>query len=212
MDALGGVVGDQLGGGVVGVQLNLVDRGHDLAAGVIQELLEVLDAEVGDTDVADLASGRQLLHFLPVMESAMVPHRMDTKCHLPGLDEVPVGKVLRQVIGVSGAGPVNQVEVDVIGVEVLERGINALSHALVPGVVQLGGEPDLVAGHAGVLDTGTDLGLVAVSQGSVNVAVAGEKGVLDGLADLIGLGLPCSQTDGGDLGAGVEGVSFPVER
>lgn len=66
MDALGCVVGDQLGGGVVGVQLDLVDGGHDLAARVIQELLQVLNAEVGDTDVADLASGRQLLHFLPV--------------------------------------------------------------------------------------------------------------------------------------------------
>jgi hypothetical protein len=75
VDALGGVVGDQLGGGVVGVQLDLVDGGDDLAAGVIQELLEVPDAEVGDTDVADLASGRQLLDFLPVdIELAMISH------------------------------------------------------------------------------------------------------------------------------------------
>lgn len=133
------------------------------------------------------------------------------KCHLPGLDEVPVGQVLRQVIGVGGAGPVNQVEVDVIGAEVLEGGIDSLRDALVPGVVQLGGEPDLVAGHTGVLDTGTNLGLVAVGQSSVNVAVTGEKGVSHGNADLIGLGLPCSQTDGGDLGTGVKGVSFPIE-
>lgn len=68
MDALGGVVGDQLGGGVVGVQLDLVDGGHDLGAGVVEELLEVLDAEVGDTDVAHLAGGRELLHFLPVID------------------------------------------------------------------------------------------------------------------------------------------------
>jgi hypothetical protein len=44
------------------------------------------------------------------------------------------------------------------------------------------------------------------------VAVTGEKGVLHSLANLIGLGLPCSQTDGGDLGAGVKGVSLPIER
>jgi hypothetical protein len=142
----------------------------------------------------------------------MAPQWTDVQCHLPGLDEVPVGKMLRQVIGVGGAGPVHQVEVDVIGLEVLEGGINSLSDALVPGVVQLGGEPDLFAGHTGVLDTGTDLGLVAVSQSSVNVAVTGEKGVPHGHADLIGLGLPCSQTDGGDLGAGVEGVGLPIER
>lgn len=141
----------------------------------------------------------------------MVSQWRNVKCHLPGLNEVPVGQVLRQVIGVGGAGPVNQVQVNVIGTEVLERGINALSHTLVPGVVQLGGEPDLLAGHAGVLDTRTDLGLVAVSQSSVNVAVTGEKSVPHGHADLIRLGLPCSQTDGGDLSTGVEGVGLPVE-
>jgi hypothetical protein len=70
VDALGGVVGDQLGGGVVGVQLDLVDGRHDLAAGVIEQDLKVLDAEVGDTDVADLASGRQLLQFLPVVDTS----------------------------------------------------------------------------------------------------------------------------------------------
>lgn len=43
------------------------------------------------------------------------------------------------------------------------------------------------------------------------MTVSGEKGVLHGLADLIGLGLPCTQTDGGDLVAGVEGVSLPIE-
>lgn len=65
VDALGGVVGNQLRGGVVGVQFDLVDSRDDLAAGVVQELLEVLDAEVGDTNVTDLAGGGKLLHLLP---------------------------------------------------------------------------------------------------------------------------------------------------
>ena len=130
VDALGGVVGNQLGGGVVGVQFDLVDGGDDLGGGVIEKLLQILDTEVGDTDVADLAGGRQLLHLLP------------------GLDEVPVGQVLRLVLRVGGAGPVDQVEVHVVGAEVLKGGVNALGHTVVPGVVQLGGEPDLVAGHA----------------------------------------------------------------
>lgn len=193
MDALGGVVGNQLGGGVVGVQLNLVDGGDDLGGGVVEELLQVLDAEVGDTDVAHLASGRELLHLLP------------------GLDEVPVGQVLGEVVGVGGAGPVDEVKVDVVGAEVLEGRLNALGHAGVPGVVQLGGEPDLVAGDARVLDTGTNLGLVAVGEGGIDVTVAGEKGIPHGHANLIGLGLPCAQTDGGDLVAGVEGVGLPAE-
>ena len=65
VDALGGAVGDQLGRGVVGVQLDLVNGGNSLAARVVQELLEVLDAEVGDTNVLNLAGGRELLEFLP---------------------------------------------------------------------------------------------------------------------------------------------------
>ena len=106
----------------------------------------------------------------------------------------------------------HQVEIHVISVKILERGVNALSHTVVPGVVQFGGEPDLVAGHARVLDTRTNFGLVAISQSSVNVAVTGEKSVLDGLTDLIWLGLPCSQTDGGNLGASIESVGLPVRR
>jgi hypothetical protein len=81
-----------------------------------------------------------------------------------------------------------------------------------PGVVQLGGEPDLLAGHAGILDTGTDFGLVAVSQRGVNVAVASQERIADSDTDLIRLGLPCSKTDGGDLVAGVKGVGLPIER
>lgn len=66
MDALGGVVGNQLGGGVVGVQLDLVNGGNGLAAWVVEEDLKVLDSEVGDTDVLGLAGGRELLHLLPM--------------------------------------------------------------------------------------------------------------------------------------------------
>jgi len=43
------------------------------------------------------------------------------------------------------------------------------------------------------------------------VTVSSQESVLDGLADLIGLGLPGTKTNGRDLGAGVEGVSLPVE-
>lgn len=93
----------------------------------------------------------------------------------------------------------HQVQIDVVGLEVLERRGNALLDALVPGVVKLGGNPDVLAGNAGVLDTKTDLVLVAVGKSSVNVTVAGEESSLDGLANLVGLGLPGTETDGGDL-------------
>lgn len=194
VDTLGRVVGNQLGGGVVGVKLDLVDSGDDLGGGVVQKDLEVLDAKVGDTDVADLAGGRQLLHLLP------------------GLDEVPVWQVLGLVVGVGRAGPVDQVQIDVVDAQVLEGGVDSVLYTVVPGVVQLGGDPDLVAWHTRVLDAGADLGLVAVGQGRVDVSVALEQGILDSLADLIGLGLPGAEANGGDLVTGVEGVGLPIDR
>ena len=65
VDALLLTVLDELGGGVVGVEFDLVDGGNGLAGVVLEEDLEVLDGEVGDTDVLDAARGRQLLKFSP---------------------------------------------------------------------------------------------------------------------------------------------------
>ena len=103
---------------------------------------------------------------------------------------------------------------------------------MVPGVVELGGNPDLLTRNTRVTDTLTNLGLVAVCQSTitlsihipripstfkiymcnsrVDVAVATQESVLNGLADLIGLGLPGTQTNGRDFGARVEGVGLPI--
>jgi hypothetical protein len=43
--------------------------------------------------------------------------------------------------------------------------------------------------------------LVAVCEGSVDVAVSSEESSLDSLANLVGLGLPGTQTNSGHLGA-----------
>lgn len=117
--------------------------------------------------------------------------------------------MLRLILGIGRAGPVHQVQIDIINTQILKRRLNALLNLVVPGVVKLSGKPDLFAGNAGVANTSTNFGFVAVSQGCVNVAVTLQQGVLDGLANLIGLGLPGSQTDGGDLVTGVEGVRLP---
>ena len=66
VDALLLAVVDELGGGVVGVELDLVDGGNGLAGLILEENLEILDGEVGDTDVLDAARGRQLLEFSPI--------------------------------------------------------------------------------------------------------------------------------------------------
>jgi hypothetical protein len=62
---------------------------------------------------------------------------------------------------------VHQDQVNVVGSETLERLVNNLGDILVLHVVDLGGKEDLLSGNARVLDTGTDLGLVAVSLGAV---------------------------------------------
>jgi len=69
--------------GVVGVEFDLVDGGCDLGARVGEQLLEVLDGEVGDTNVLHAARLGELLHLSP------------------GVLEVPVGVVLLEVIGVG---------------------------------------------------------------------------------------------------------------
>jgi hypothetical protein len=107
--------------------------------------------------------------------------------------------VLLEVVGVGGRRPVHKVKVDIVGLEVLERRGDTLFDALVPGVVKLGGDPDLLAGDTRVLDTETDLSLVAVGESSVNVTVTSEESGLDSLANLVGLGLPGTETDGGNL-------------
>lgn len=139
--------------------------------------------------------------------------------------------MLRLVIGIGRAGPVDQVKVDIVQTEVLKRRFNALVDTVVPGVVELGGNPDLLTRNTGVTDTLTNLGLVAVCQSTitlsihapvyrrlsrymcnsrVDVAVAPQQSVLDGLADLVGLGLPGTQTDGGDLVTRFESVGLPI--
>lgn len=103
----------------------------------------------------------------------------------------------------------HQVQVDVVHTQILEGRGNAIFDPVVPRVIELSGDPDLVAGNTGIANARTNLGLVAIGQGCVDVTVALQQGVLDRLADLIGLGLPGSQADGGDLVTGVEGVGLP---
>ena len=166
-------------------------RGTYLARGVVQQPLEVRDAKVRDTNVLHLARLRQLLHLLP------------------RVDVVPALMVLLQVLGRRAARPVNQVQINIVQPQALQARVDALRHALVPRVVELGGDPDLGARDARVADGGADLGLVAVGEGGVDVAVAGLEGGEDGVVDLVGGGLPGAEADDGDLGARVEGRGAP---
>lgn len=70
------------------MELDLVNSRRDLEPRVGEELLKILDSEVGDTNVLHAARFGQLLHLSP------------------GVLEVPVGVVLLQVIWVGRRGPV----------------------------------------------------------------------------------------------------------
>ena len=98
----------------------------------------------------------------------------------------------------------HEVEVDIIGLEILQRSSDTLLDTLVPRVVQLGGEPDLTAGNTRVDDTLSDFGFVAIGQRCVDMSVSILQSNLDCLTDLIRLGLPGSKTYARHLIARVE--------
>lgn len=82
--------------------------------------------------------------------------------YIPGLNEVPVGQDLRGVIRVQRRGPVHQEKVDVVRAQGFEGSVNSFGYALVPRVIKLGGDPNLVAGDARVSDTLADLDFIAI--------------------------------------------------
>ena len=82
---------------------------------------------------------------------------------------------------------------------------------MMPGIVELGSDPDLAPGDAGVFDSLPNLLFVAIGQCGINVAISGLQRNFDNVCDFIGLTLPCSQTDGWNLIAGIKGKGFPIE-
>lgn len=74
----------------------MVYGGSDLGGWSGEELLHVGDIDVGDTNVADFASVEEFLHLGP------------------GFDEIPVIVMFFEVFRGGGAGPVHEVEIDVV--------------------------------------------------------------------------------------------------
>lgn len=207
MDALGLVEGHELGRGTARVELDLVDSWYDLIVKVSdisqpgvkwsyleiragEELLKMLNAKVGNTNILHLTSSNQLLQ-LP-----------------PSITEIPILEMMRLIIRIRRARPMHQVQVNIVNPQIRQTVVNRLRNALVPWVIQLRCQPELVARYTGGFDAGANFLLVLVREGCVDVAVSGAEGVLDGFGDFVGLGLPCSETDGGDFVARVEGVGF----
>ena len=78
----------------------------------------------------------------------------------------------------------HEIEVDIVGSQIFKGRGDTVLDTSVPGVVKLGGKEDLLTWHAGVLDSFTNLLLVTVGEGRVDMTVASLKSHLDGSADL----------------------------
>ena len=107
------------------MQLNLVDNRNH--AGLLDDLAQLLLGEVRNTNGTDLTLLLQLNQ------------------RTPGI----------QVEALLRLSPVNQVQVNVVGAQLLQGRLERLECALVAlvGVPQLGGEEDVLASHVGVSDS-----------------------------------------------------------
>ena len=161
-DAVLGVNGAQCLLREIGVQLNLVDNRNH--AGLLDNLAQLLLGEVRNTNGTDLTLLLQLNQ------------------RTPGI----------QVQALLRLSPVNQVQVNVVGAQLLKGRLERLKSALVAlvGVPQLGGEEDVFASHAGVSDSAAYARLVAVNSGGVDVAVADLQGGAHNLLRDLVLNLP----------------------
>lgn len=137
-----------------GVGLDLVDNRADSCA--LQQVVELLDVEVGDTDGQDLACVDGGLEVLPGLDTSLWAH-------------------------VSWA--VEQVHVNVVDLELLERVLEGLGSSLVVSIPKLGGDEDVLSGDTRLLgpclDGTSDGLLVGVAGSSINVAVSGLEGCDD---------------------------------
>ena len=79
-------------------------------------------------------------------------------------------------------GLVDQVQVEVIHLQALQRLVDCLRRLVVAGVLhpQLAGDEQVAARDAAILDAGADRRFVLVRRGRIDQAVAGANGVDDG--------------------------------
>lgn len=105
----------------------------------------------------------------------------------------------------------HKIQVDIISAQILQALLQSVRSARLVRIIQLGSEPDIRPSHARRLDARADFLLVLVGGGGVDVAIAMAEGGFNRGLDLVGLGLPCSQADGGDFGARVESMCSTAE-
>jgi hypothetical protein len=61
----------------------------------------------------------------------------------------------------------HQIQVNIVHIQRLQRRVDAILDAVVPGIVELGCDPDLAAGDSGVFDALPNLMFVTIGKSSV---------------------------------------------
>lgn len=112
--------------------------------------------------------------------------------------------MLIQVIRIGGAWPVHEIQVDVIRAQRLQGRVNALSNTLMPWVIKLSRQPDLLSWDSGIFDPASNFGLVAICKSGIDVSVSFSQGNFHSLLNLVRPGLPSTQANSWDFGARVE--------
>ncbi len=171
-----------VGLGDVGVELDLVDRGHHL--GLRHQPPEVVGLEVRHPDGAGKAGRLQALEGPPGREVEVTLRQWPVDEQQVDLLEAKALQGVRQPIH----GPVIALEV----------------------TVELGGDEELVAGQAATGERTADTQLVAVAHGGVDVAVAGLDGVGGHRLHLGVVQRPGAEADLGDGVAVVHGDAGDV--
>ena len=158
-----------------------------LYLGELEELPSSSDVEVGDTNVLDEALVNELLHLGPGGGDIVGKLNIEELLSGLALDGVLLGREdtfgsidLQVDLPVSSDSmtsdakdthvPVHEVEVKVLETQVLQGVLNGQLDVF--GVMveleKLGGDPKLLSGDTGSLDTLSDLSLVSVSPGAAN--------------------------------------------
>jgi hypothetical protein len=159
----------------VGVEFDLVN--HGLQSGRRPDGLEVLRQEVGHTNGLGLARLLDLLHLGPSsLELGSVT----------GVIEWVVHGVLGLALGKPGR--VNQIQIDVVGLELLQ-GLGDRTLDVVNVDDDLGGDEEFLPREAGFPDGNPDLRLGVVDFGTIDVTETDADSLLNGIngsvADLV---------------------------
>lgn len=103
--------------------------------------------------------------------------------------------MISHTLGVHGDGPMHQVQVNIIDAQALQADLQVLLDARVEGAPKLRGDEDILSLDPrieGLLQASSDLILVTIAVGGVDVLVSILECVRDGVLDFSGGGLPCS--------------------